>query len=124
MSLEEPWYYSISASSFLVLTILEQFYNRFLFDYTLETVPEMQSDNPWLSLQLWSFYSSVGLVTVIILPFVVTYIMFKQRPLSFYYPCAFYYVLMIGSIFFLMNVTKLTYHQERPFWVSKEIEAV
>ena len=95
-----------------------------MFDYTLETVPEMQSEDTWISLKLWSIYSTVGIIVALVLPFVVTFIMFKKRPLSFFYPCAFYYVLMLGSIFFLMGITKVTYHQARPFWVSKEIEAV
>ena len=45
-----------------------------------------------------------------VLPFLVTYLMFRKRPLSFFYPCAFYYVVMLGTIFFIMNITKLTYH--------------
>ena len=36
---------------------------------------------------------------------------------------SFYYVIMITAMLALMNVTKLWYHQPRPFWVSEDIKA-
>ena len=35
----------------------------------------------------------------------------------------FFYMVMLTAMLAMMNVTKLWYHQERPFWVDKEIEA-
>lgn len=34
-----------------------------------------------------------------------------------------YYTVLLATIFLVMNVTKLDYHQARPFWVSPDIEA-
>lgn len=112
MSQEEsnPWYYSISASSFLVLIVLERVYNEPLFNYSIETIPKMQRDESDFTLMMWSTYSTVGLSAALIVPFVVSYIMFRKSSLAFLYPCVFQYVVALGLIFYVMNVTKLTYH--------------
>ena len=34
-----------------------------------------------------------------------------------------YYIVVLAAIFLVMNITKLAYHQARPFWVSFAIEA-
>lgn len=38
-------------------------------------------------------------------------------------PRAVYYIVVLAAIFLVMNITKLAYHQARPFWVSFAIEA-
>jgi len=50
MSMEETWYYSISATAFLLLTVLERAYNQALFDYSIETIPQMQADELTISM--------------------------------------------------------------------------
>lgn len=34
-----------------------------------------------------------------------------------------YYLVVLAAIFLVMNISKLYYHQARPFWVSYSIEA-
>ena len=58
-----------------------------------------------------------SVVLVIAAPIVVSLLDFKQRAR------AFYYVVMLTTMLFAMNITKLAYHQARPFWVSPEIKA-
>ena len=45
-------------------------------------------------------------------PFIVFLVIYNQRTR------AFYYVMVLTAMLFIMNVLKLSYHDPRPFWVD------
>jgi len=65
---------------------------------------------------MWKTVTEMILL-VIAGPIVLGMLRFKDRAR------AFYYVVMLTTLLFIMNVGKLFYWQARPFWVSPDIEA-
>ena len=62
-------------------------------------------------------YSNGGIGLVLAAPVVGCLIVLHQRAR------AFYYVTFIGCTLLIMNVTKLYYHQARPYWASEDVQA-
>ena len=51
------------------------------------------------------------------IPILIPLLKFTQRAR------AFYYIMVVTVMVFIMNVFKLSYHDPRPFWVSSNIKA-
>ena len=66
---------------------------------------------------MWSIYSNTGIGGCIVLPPVILLFIYWKRLHSFYY------VVVISAMLLVMNISKLFYHQPRPYWVRAEIEA-
>lgn len=97
----------------------ETSYSQTLFDKSLEVIPNIQNGSTKgdFKVNMWSFYSNAGLGAVIALPIIIFYLLFHERVRCFYYVACF------GAFTLLMNVTKLYYHQARPFWASPDVQA-
>ena len=65
----------------------------------------------------WILYTDT-IALVIAAPILVSMLQFKQRAR------ALYFVVMLTTMLFTMNISKLFYHEPRPFWVSPQIEAM
>ena len=66
----------------------------------------------------WSHYSDLGVAAGVSLPpFILYFILWRRIH-------ALYYLFVLSALLFLMNVSKLWYHDPRPFWVSDEIQAL
>jgi membrane-associated phospholipid phosphatase len=61
------------------------------------------------------FYSTFGLLVIMVAPVIVCFLAYSQRAR------ATYYAAVVTVMIFVMNVFKLSYHDPRPFWVDPEI---
>ena len=95
-------YYMISLLTLVLIIVVEPSYS-FLFDSSLEYIVKVQASATPLAKSIWKGYSNFGIVIVLAAPIVFSIIKFYER-------CrAFYYVVMLTAMLFVMNVTKLCY---------------
>ena len=92
----------ISLLTLVLIIVVEPSYS-FLFDSSLEYIVKVQASATPLAKSIWKGYSNFGIVIVMAAPIVFSIIKFYER-------CrAFYYVVMLTAMLFVMNVTKLCY---------------
>ena len=65
----------------------------------------------------WEIYSNYALPLAVFVPIGYSLWHYEERKR------AVYYVTVLTSVVFTMNVSKLWYHQPRPFWVNPAIES-
>lgn len=63
----------------------------------------------------WKFYTDVGLIAIEAVPIIIFYLRPKHRARCLYY------VIVFSVILTVMNVTKLSYGDPRPYWVSSDV---
>ncbi len=68
-------------------------------------------------IEFWKIWTDYGLIVVQAAPLAIFYIIPKQRVRFFYYLVLFSFVMLV------MNVTKLSYADPRPYWVASDIVA-
>lgn len=107
----------VSIITLIIIIYTEPQYNQTLFDKSLTIIPNIQEGASNFKIFMWRAYSNGGLVLAEGLPIVVCSIILNQRAR------AFYYVVALGCLLITMNVTKLYYHQARPFWASADVQA-
>ena len=100
-----------------MILMIETWYRQPLFDSSLDFIERIQKDASEAVAVTWEIYSNLGVFSLIAIPPVALYIIWWKRMHSFYY------VIMITSMLAMMNITKLWYHEARPFWVRDNIEA-
>ena len=96
--------YAICLLVLMTILYTEHYYEQTLFDKSLDFIPKMQEGASDFKILMWSLYSNVGLGAAEALPLIICLLIYQQRPRSMYY------VVVIGSLFLIMNVTKLYYH--------------
>ena len=67
---------------------------------------------------MWKIYSDTGLALITFGPIAVTYLFFNERARCFYY------IFMLETILIISSISKLHFHQARPYWVNPEIKAI
>jgi membrane-associated phospholipid phosphatase len=67
---------------------------------------------------LWHAYSNIGLYSIQGAPLVIAFVIPSGRTRCAYYFAAFLLLMVI------QNITKLSYHDPRPFWVSPDVNAL
>ena len=97
-------YYVLSMVSLIFILVLEPLYSESLFDLSLDYIVRIQEDATESKKKIWLLYSNVGLFCVVMAPFLTSFLKFDERVR------AFYYVVMLTSMLFIMNVFKLWYH--------------
>ena len=97
-------YYVLSMVSLVLILVLEPLYSESLFDISLDYIVQIQEDATASKAKIWLLYSNIGLSCVVIAPFLTSFLYFDERVR------AFYYVVMLTSMLFIMNVFKLWYH--------------
>ena len=107
----------VSLMSLLLILMVETCYSRSLFDSSLSFIIKIQDGASSAGVTLWQIYSNIGLGAAVGLPPFILYTVYWDRLHSFFY------IVNLTAMLTMMNVTKLWYHQERPFWVDKDIEA-
>ena len=110
-------YHFVSLMTLLFIIMVETCYSRSLFDSSLDDIIKIQEGASSAGANLWYTYSNIGLGAAVALPPFVLYVIYWNR-----LHC-FFYIVNLTAMLTMMNVTKLWYHQERPFWVSPGIEA-
>ena len=110
-------YFAVSILTLILLVYTQTGYEQSLFDKSLDFIPKIQegSSKGDFKVNMWSLYSNVGLGAIQAVPVIACLLYFKQRARCFYY------VFVIGCITLATNVTKLYYHQARPFWAADDI---
>lgn len=107
----------LSAISLAAILLTEPMYNSSLYNWSLDKIPTVQTRNAEV-FSLWELYSTGGLVVACAAP--VVYSLYKTTTER---ARAVYYTMVLGAIFLVMTISKLSYAQARPFWVSSDIEA-
>ena len=67
---------------------------------------------------MWKIYSDGGIILVAFSPIAATYLFFKERARCFYY------IFMLNMIQVISSISKLHFHQARPYWVNPAIKAI
>jgi hypothetical protein len=109
--------YGFSGVVLAVLVITEIFYRQPLFDMSLQWIPALQMHASSAQIEFWKIWTDYGLIVVQAAPLAIFYINPKQRVRFFYYLVLFSFVMLV------MNVTKLSYSDPRPYWVASDIIA-
>ena len=99
-----------------LVVVIEPSYRQSLFDSSIDYIKEVQRSTSGGGFVLWKIYTD-SIALVVFIPAILGLLRFKWRAR------AFYYFVTLTSFIFVMSVSKLQYHQARPFWVSPEIEA-
>lgn len=110
--------FGCSIAVLLAILLTEPMYNQSLYDWSLTKIPELQDKVSERGFLMWELYSTGGLVVACAAP--VVYSLYKTTTER---PRAVYYTMVLSAIFLVMTVSKLSYHQARPFWVAANIEA-
>lgn len=105
----------VALITFLMILMIETVYREPWWQSSLIFIPKIQAGASSFGSTVWDLYSNLGVTSGIGLPPVILMV-FKWRRLH-----SLYYVIMLTSMLFLMNITKLWYHGPRPFWVSLDI---
>lgn len=108
-------YWIISATAFVIILSTEVAYRTSLFDKSLTYIPNIQAGATEAQKKGWSLYTNIGLTLAEAIPIGITYIFPSERVRCVYYVAAFMLILI------LTNITKLSYHDPRPYWVSTNV---
>jgi hypothetical protein len=84
---------------------------------SLQWIPVLQMHASSAQIEFWKIWTDYGLIVVQAAPLAIFYINPKQRVRFFYYLVLFSFVMLV------MNVTKLSYSDPRPYWVASDIIA-
>ena len=110
-------WFTLSGLFLSTIVISQQGYYEPLMKDSLEFIPRLQEGASDASQGIWGFYSTWGGNLATFLPFGIVYFFIKQRPR------AYYYMFCASAIDGISAITKLNSHQERPFWVSPDVQA-
>ena len=110
-------YHFVSFLTLFIILIVETHYSQPLFESSLDFIIQVQAGASSAASTIWSLYSNVGIASGVALPPSILLLIYWDRLHSFFY------VIMLTAMLAMMNVTKLWYHQPRPFWVDEEIQA-
>ena len=108
-------YCIVSAVAFIVILSTEVAYRVSLFEKSLVYIPNIQAGATNSKKTGWSIYTDTGLILAEAIPIGLTYIFPSQRVRCVYYLGVFMLVLI------LTNITKLSYHDPRPYWVDTPV---
>mmetsp|Transcript_35115 Transcript_35115/g.46227 ORF Transcript_35115/g.46227 Transcript_35115/m.46227 type:complete len:103 (-) Transcript_35115:1074-1382(-) len=97
--------------------MLEVSYRDRLYQDSLTFIKKIQKDSTEAEAKVWDTYSNLGIAIAVAVPPFVFYLIFWKRLKTLYY------VVFISTMLFIMNISKLWYHEERPFWDTPEIHA-
>ena len=109
--------FSVSLVVLAVIAYTELFYRQTLFDKSVQWIPVLQSRATTAEINWWKLYTDVGLVCIEAIPIGFTYLKPEQRRRCLYYVFTFVVITTI------MNITKLSYADPRPYWVSPDVQA-
>jgi len=90
----------------------ESAYRVSLFDKSLRYIPSIQAGATNAQKTGWGLYTDIGLILAEAIPIGFTYIFPSERVRCVYYLATFMLILVIT------NITKLSYHDPRPYWVD------
>ena len=99
------------------ILIGQQAYEQTYFDKTLDFAPDMQARTSDAAANFLSFLSDTK-DAYVSAPMLVCFLFIGQRSRAFYYLVMHMCISAGGAL------TKLNYHQGRPFWESLEVEAL
>ena len=118
MSKETLFVIICSIVALIIILVTEPIYNLDLFNWSLIEIPVLQVNTTNSGFVIWDIYSNVCLVIACGAPIVwaLAHTLTQRHR-------AVYYVIVLSAIFLVMNITKLIYHQARPFWDSSSIKA-
>ena len=112
------WHWLASLLGILAILLIEPGYREPLFNYSVDVyIPEKQAVTEGMA--IWDAYSNYCLPVVVLVP-LATLALWLGRGAE--RRRAFYYVAVLTANVFVMNISKLWYHEPRPFWVSQGIE--
>ena len=110
-------WFTLSGLFLSTIVISQQGYYEPLMKDSLDFIPLLQEGTSDATQGIWGFYSTWGGNLATFLPFGIVYFFIKQRPR------AYYYMFCASAIDGISAITKLNSHQERPFWVSPDVQA-
>ena len=108
----------VALLSLLLMMMVETSYRDTLREDSTSFIEGIQEGSSKAKEITWDVYSNLGVASAVsIPPFVFLLVQWKRLK-------AMYYVVFITACLFVMNVSKLWYHEQRPFWVpNTNIEA-
>jgi undecaprenyl-diphosphatase len=110
-------YCGLSLMFLVAIVVSEMFYRQPLFTKSLTVEPNLQSRASSGEINFWQFYTDFALASCLAVPIVIAFLMPEQRTRCFYYVSCFTLIMVV------MNVTKLSYADPRPFWVGQNVIA-
>ena len=116
MTVASKW--SFALFSLVLIFLAEMFYRQPLFNYSLTFIKQIQAGASPGQATLWHAYSNVGLYSIQGVPLVISFVIPSERT-----RCAYYFAVFLVLMVF-QNITKLAYHDPRPFWVSQDVQAL
>jgi hypothetical protein len=117
MTLGIGFKYVISISVLIVVLLTEPLYHQPLFDKSFTYIPRIQEGASSALKGFWGVYTDLGLNLVTLGPTLICFLMTDQRVR------AMYYITVLAAFFLLMNTSKLTYADPRPFWLGRGVQA-
>ena len=100
------------------MLLLEYYYIIPLWPKSENYIIGLQTGASDAKKKFWHIYSDVGLYVVMAVAPIVMLLYTSQRPRLFYY------ISVLAGLLFVMNVSKLFYHNARPFWQWADVEAI
>lgn len=107
-------YFALSLVGLVVIVVAQLFYYERLWEQTFVFIPKIQAGANDTQITVWGLYSDLGL-DASLLPIVIFFPWKGQRTRCIYYLSAFLLIVCFT------NITKLGYHDPRPFWVSTTV---
>ena len=111
-------YHLLSLLTLLFILMLESFYRDSLFNSSLDFISNVQQGASSGGIFIMEHYSDIGVAAGVAIPPIWLYFVLWKRI------HALYYLMLITSLLFLSNVSKLWYNDPRPFWVREDVQAL
>lgn len=96
--------YLISLITLAFILITETSYSQSLFDKSLDDIVAIQAGRSDAGVTMMQLYSNLGVAVALLLPIVLSFLVFHERVR------AFYYTVMVTCFLMIMNIGKLYYH--------------
>jgi len=110
-------YHLVSLLALILILMVETYYRDSLYQSSLGFIKDIQAGASDTAATLWSLYSNVGVASAVGVPPLVLFLVYWRRIEGLYY------AISLTAMLFLMNVTKLWYHEARPYWSDSDIRA-
>jgi thiol-disulfide isomerase/thioredoxin len=96
--------------SLSIILVIEPLYRDSLYKTSLTWIPTLQSGASTTLVNFWAFWSDFCLKSLSLMPILISSAITSDKVRMFYF------ITMMTFVTFIMNVTKLGYHDPRPFW--------
>ena len=109
---------AFSFACLFFIVVIDKTYQTTLFDYSITVIPDMQQGLSGFQKWFLAFSSNFLYWGFNYAPYIITFMFIEQRERTFYYV---FNASVLDAVGYML---KLHSHQARPYWVSKDIEAI